>query len=198
MIPSDRTISYRTCSHACVHRWGLHRGPNALELEKHDDGSLGYDVDGTFRRLFGPPITEKRMSSFTVNFQNGIQYGVEQLGVSVHGTRSTGISSNLPNLLLSCNWLGDSDRPLFMHTQWPEGTDGKFTVRVIYPEALSGNGAMIRSNQGRVYVIDSNLPKRAVKGYLAVKKSNMVRRSPYCLVFSSSLGRLSAEVWDDA
>lgn len=56
-----------------------------------------------------------------------------------------------------------------MQTQWQEGIHNEFAVRAIYPEALSGDGAIIGSNESRVYVIESNLPNAVIKGHLLLR-----------------------------
>lgn len=83
-----------------LQRWEIHCGSYASKLEKYLNGTMGYTEDGIFHKMFGPPITYQSLSSFTKSYQTGMQLGIEEQGVSIHGTSCRGITSNLIKALL--------------------------------------------------------------------------------------------------
>jgi len=149
--------------------------PNVPELKEYPDGSLGYVSDGIFIMMYGRPMKLKDVGHVTITKEKGWGSAVEVKGIGLSKSKAIGTTVMMDNLLFSCeDRLEDPDGPIFIQQPWP--TDGDIYVRALYPEALRGEGAMVRSNLNRVYVIDSTLPRHARRGYLAVEGLAMVSR----------------------
>lgn len=148
---------------------------NPAGLVQGLDGSLGYIVDGQFCPMYGPPKTEREVGSVSMSYEEGIERGFEVYGLNLQVFRTRGRTFKLDNVLFMCDSWEDPDGPMFVRQPWPR-RDDPLTIRALYPEALRGGGAMVRSNQHMVYVIDASLPIYAKKGYLAVDGPEMVRR----------------------
>ena len=147
---------------------------STVTLQPNNDGSLGY-VSGTeFETMYGPPKKSKDVPSVQITRGDSETRCCEQGGVGFEITKARGRSDQLPNLLFSCDWLEDSDGPVFVQQPWPPADDG-IIVRALLPGALRGDGAMVQSHQGMVYVMDATLPTDARKGYLAVEGPEKVR-----------------------
>ena len=143
-------------------------------LQPNNDGSLGYVSGGKFELMYGPPRTSKDVLSVHITRGDAERRSFQKWGFTLEATYARGRSDPLPNLLFSCDWLEDRDGPVFVQQPWPPADDG-IIVRALLPGALRGDGAMVQSHQGMVYVMDATLPTDARKGYLAVEGPEKVR-----------------------
>ena len=143
-------------------------------LIEYDDGSKGCVLGGMFKKMYGPPKKSKDVTSVQITRGDAETRSCQKRGVGFEITRARGRADMLPNLLFSCDWLEDRDGPVFVQHPWPLVDDG-IIVRALHPGALRGDGAMVRSGQGTMYVMDATLPTDARKGYLAVQGPEKVR-----------------------
>lgn len=152
------------------------RDPNSPELKEYNDGKLGYSSHEGFVPTYGPPIKVKDAKPITMTYEEVTERRFEKWGFTMSEISGIGRTFEIPNLLFSCEWAEDfDDGPIFVHRPWPADNDD-IIVRRLYPKALRGDGNLIKSNSGRVYVIDATLSSHARRGYLAVHGLDMVRR----------------------
>lgn len=155
--------------------------PNALELRENGNGNLGYISDGTFVTMYGRPKEVKHVEQMTITHEEGTESFIQVRGIGYGQSKARGKTVVVDNLLFSCEFRPeDPDGPWFKQERWP--IDEDIFVRALHPGALRGEGAMVKSNLNRVYIIDATLPRHAKRGYLAVEGLEMVRRGNEMLV----------------
>lgn len=158
------------------------RTSNVTALERLDDGSFGYVLNGILYWMYCPSMTARKAPCVTISEEEGIESGFNKWGFSIQLANDRNISVKLPYLLFSCEWQPeDSDLAVFIQKPWPIATESAIIVRALYPEALWGHGALVRSNLNRVYVVDETLPRHSREGYLAVKGLAIVRSGTFTL-----------------
>lgn len=82
----------------------------------------------------------------------GIQHGPAGIGCALADGRE--LTHSLDNIVFAYEKIGDAP-PAYVETSW----NNEAYVRALCPAALVGSGAILKSNQGRVYVLDDNIPR---------------------------------------
>lgn len=146
------------------------------------DGTLGYSDGGRYRPLYGrlQQVSEIVGVKVTTSLQKTTSFGAgagEELYVGLK-TKQTGTIKTtffMENVLFK--YEADDNKSGFEVVYVQEEWKKTYAVRQLLANALRGTGAMLESNKGRVYVLDSSIPhdnQRVARGYLKVDGSDMV------------------------
>lgn len=162
----------------------------AMEADDHDyhalrdsgDGSLGYyqNGNGRFVAVYGNRILSskagKMTEATTAQITLGLQYQIGPLQAILGLTGGKAKERELKHLLFKYEETPSKDGPFYVPEPWPTVD---CLVRPLHAAALRGRGSLIQSNQGRVYVLHTSIPKGTIRrGYLKVgnvKNVSLVR-----------------------
>lgn len=151
-------------------------------IQTNGDGTLGYTDGKKYIALYGRlqqvseviPVKVKhtREQSTTTRVKVGLEYMC--VDHTANDRTKYEESSSMENILFSYKTTEIRSEVEYEQQEWKEG----YGVRRLYAAALLGRGAILKSNQNRVYVLDSSIPhenEMVGRGYLKVDGSDKVR-----------------------